>query len=249
MNKDIFDGVCGFNPFAGNDFPGIVSAILFYSGCNLRCPYCQNPDIILGNVSSFNPAEFETFLKKRQGIIDGIVITGGEPTIHKNLPVLTKYIRDLGYQIKLDTNGLNPEILKDCEIDYLALDIKTTPKKYAEYLGTKLSAEKVKENLFETINFIKSRNINGELRITLAPQIIEEANFAEIAEFVEDMPVFLQTFRTSFDILDEGFFGNAKTDKNLMLKLKTYLEKTAKSVKIREYGENSKVAPKAHDSL
>lgn len=246
MNNNIFNGVCGFNQFAGNDFPGIVSAILFYSGCNLRCPYCQNPTVALGQVSDFNYNDLETFLQKRKGIIDGIVITGGEPTIHKNLPALTKHIKDLGYKIKLDTNGLNPEILESCEIDYLALDIKTTPKKYVDYLGAKLPAEKVKENLLKTINFIKKRNIKGELRITVAPKIIEESDFAEIAELCSGMPVFLQNFRTRFEILDEKFFENEKADKNLIQKLKTYLEKSAKSVKIREYGENAKVSEKKH---
>lgn len=250
MNLEIYAGVCGQNSFAGNDFPGIVSAILFYSGCNLRCPYCHNPAITLGNVSDFNPAEFEDFLQKRQGIIDGIVITGGEPTIHKNLPKLISHIRDFGYKIKLDTNGLNPEILESCEIDYLALDIKTTPKKYVEYLGAKLSAEpaaaaeKVKENLFKTINYIKNKKIDGELRITVAPKIIGEEDFAELAEFVKDMPVFLQNFRTRFEILDEKFFENQGIDKELTQKLKIYLEKSAKSVNIREYGENSKVSSK-----
>jgi pyruvate formate lyase activating enzyme len=247
VSASFFNGVCGLNKFAGNDFPGIVSAILFYSGCNLRCPYCHNPDIATGKISDFNPEEIDVFLQKRKGIIDGIVITGGEPTIHKNLPALTKYIHDSGYAVKLDTNGLKPEILKECVFDYLALDIKTAPKKYVEYLGAKLSPEKIREHLFDSISYIKK--YNGELRITVAPKIIEDSDFAEIAEFFEDMPVFLQNFRTRFDILDKDFFVNENSDKNLTMKLKDYLEKSAKIVKIREYAENSKVSDKKYHSV
>jgi len=239
VSLTVYNGVCGLNKFAGNDFPGTVSAVLFYSGCNLRCPYCHNPDVVLGKFSQVPEFadEIETFLQNRVGIIDGIVITGGEPTIHKNLPVLTKHIRNMGYKIKLDTNGLNPKILQDCEVDYLALDIKTTPKKYVKYLDTKLSTEKVRENLLETINFIKNRGIDGELRITVAPKIIEESDFPEIAQFVAEMPVFLQNCRTKFEVLDRNFFENENFDENLAEQLKNYLEKFAKFVKIRDYGK------------
>ncbi|MDR0305140.1 MAG: anaerobic ribonucleoside-triphosphate reductase activating protein [Chitinispirillales bacterium] len=242
--SSVFNGICGLNKFSGNDFPGAVSAVLFYSDCNLRCPYCQNPDIVLGNIKPIDYDELDDFLRKRRHDIDGIVITGGEPTINKNLPPLIDYIRTFGYKIKLDTNGLNPAILKNCAPDYLALDIKTTAKKYEYILGSDLSESQIKENLQRTVSFIKKHN--GELRITVAPKVIEINDFEEIAEYCSGMNVFLQKFRTKFEILNKNFFEGKTCDDSFLHELKNYLEKSAKSVKIRNYGENSKVSDKKH---
>ena len=243
MNS-VFDGICGLNKFSGNDFPGAVSAVLFYSDCNLRCPYCQNPDVVLGNVEQVDYGELDDFLKKRRHDIDGIVLTGGEPTINKNLPLLIDYIKTFGYKIKLDTNGLNPAILKNCDTDYLALDIKTTAKKYVDILGSDLSESQIKENLQKTISFIKKHD--GELRITVAPAVVEKSDFEEIAQMCFGMNVFLQRFRTKFDILDKDFFEDKTCDDGFLHELKDCLGKFAKSVKIRNYGENSKVSEKKH---
>jgi len=243
-----FDGICGFNSFSGNDFPGTVSAVLFYSDCNLRCPYCQNPDMVLEKIQQVEHDELDSFLKKRKHDLDGIVITGGEPTIHKNLPALIEYIRKFGYKIKLDTNGLNPVSLKNCDVDYLALDIKTSPKKYIRFLNADLTESQIRENLHKTIAFIKKNN--GELRITVAPKIIEREDFEEIAEICTGMNVFLQKIRTKFEILHRDFFGvKISHDNDFIQEFKFHLEKSAKSVKIREYGENSKVSPKFINSL
>jgi len=244
--SSVFDGICGFNNFSGNDFPGTVSAVLFYSNCNLRCPYCQNPDVVLGKIQAINCEKLDFFLKKRKNNIDGIVITGGEPTIHKNLPNLIEYIRKFNYKIKLDTNGLNSSALENCDVDYLALDIKTTPEKYARFLGSDLSESQIRENLLKSISFVKKNN--GELRITVAPKIIEKEDFEEIAKFCDGTNVFLQKIRTKFEILDRNFFKNdVFCDENFIQEFKFYLEKFAKSVKIRDYGENSKVRVKKYD--
>jgi pyruvate formate lyase activating enzyme len=241
--SSVFDGICGFNGFSGNDFPGTVSAVLFYSSCNLRCPYCQNPDIVLGKTQEAVDYDFLAgFLKKRRRNLDGVVISGGEPTIHKKLPQLINYLKSLDYKVKLDTNGLNSEILDNCDIDYLALDIKTTAKKYSGFLQSDLTEDQIKENLQKTISFIKKNT--GELRITVAPKIIEREDFEEIAQFCFDMNVFLQKVRTKFEILDKNFFELLNYDDDFLQELKSYLEKTAKSVKIRNYGENSKIAGK-----
>jgi pyruvate formate lyase activating enzyme len=198
--------------------------------------------MVLGNVEPIDYGELDDFLKKRRHDLDGIVITGGEPTIHKRLPQLIAYIKNFGYKVKLDTNGLNPVVLKDCKADYLALDIKTTPKKYAYFLNSDLSESRIKENLQKTVSFIKK--IGGELRITVVPKIIERGDFEEIAEMCFGMNVFLQKFRTKFEILDRGFFEGKTYEDDFLQELKFYLEKSARSVKIRDYGENSKVSDK-----
>ncbi|MCL2844642.1 MAG: anaerobic ribonucleoside-triphosphate reductase activating protein [Chitinivibrionia bacterium] len=240
--SNIFDGICGLNKFSGNDFPGTVSTVLFYSLCNLRCPYCQNPDIVFGKTPQIDPELLADFLKRRKNVLDGVVITGGEPTIHKKLPELVEYIKKFGYKVKLDTNGLNPVALRNCDIDYLALDIKTTPKKYRQFLGASGNETQIRENLLKTASLI--RKTKGELRITVAPKIIEKDDFEEIAEICEGMDIFLQKFRTKFEVLDIDFFKNQNHDDSFLKEFKAYLEKTAKSVKIRDYGENSRTSEK-----
>jgi pyruvate formate lyase activating enzyme len=242
--SSVYDGICGFNKFSGNDFPGTVSTVLFYSLCNLRCPYCQNPDIVLGKTPQIDPEFLDDFLKRRKNMLDGVVITGGEPTIHKKLPDLIERIKKFGYKVKLDTNGLNSVALRNCEIDYLALDVKTTPEKYKKYLGADGSVEQITENLLKTISLI--RKTKGELRITVAPKIIERDDFDDIAEICEGMDVYLQRFRTRFEVLDIDFFKKESHDDNFIKEFKVYLEKTAKSVRIRDYGENAKTSEKIY---
>ena len=243
--SSVFDGICGFNSFSGNDFPGAVSAVLFYAYCNLHCPYCQNPDIVFGKMPQMDHEFLADFLKRRKYNLDGIVITGGEPTIHKKLPELIESIKKFGYKVKLDTNGLNPVALKNCDIDYLALDIKTTPKKYLQYLGAQGTPDQISESLQKTASIIKKTK--GELRITVAPKIVERKDFEEIAQLCEGTDVYLQKFRTRFKILDSNFFDGVSSYENELFKeFKVCIEKYAKSVRIREYGENSKISAKKY---
>ena len=117
------------------DYPGTVSTVLFFSGCNLRCPYCHNcslldnpPDI------SGRSREFWKFLEKRKGLVEGVVISGGEPTLHPHLKDSIRELQQTGYKVKLDTNGLQPEVIAEFACDYVALDIKTEPGNYTTFL-------------------------------------------------------------------------------------------------------------------
>ena len=123
------------------DFPGKVACTVFLTGCNLRCPYCHNPDLVLtkDNGKYISEKEFFEFLLSRKGKLDGVCITGGEPTLYPSLPDLIRRIREMGFLVKLDSNGTAPEILKpllrEKLLDYVAIDIKNAPSRYAGTCG------------------------------------------------------------------------------------------------------------------
>ena len=127
------------------DYPGKVSCVLFLSGCNFDCPYCHNPDLVRGSLSCHpfldEKAVYE-FLKRRKRFLDGVVISGGEPTLNKNLFRLCEKIKQIGYPLKLDTNGSQPQVIKrlinEGLVDYIAMDIKTDPLHYSPYNSKRL---------------------------------------------------------------------------------------------------------------
>lgn len=164
------------------DFPGTVSTVLFFSGCNLRCPYCHNVKIVHDCYPPIDYDEFLSFLDKREGLIDGVVITGGEPTL-RNLTRILHDIKSRNYKIKLDTNGLllreNENLLKD--IDYLALDVKTSPNLYIDILKSPYCDNK--ERLQKAIEI--SKTIKSEIRTTLIRGLINENICHEIGKLIE----------------------------------------------------------------
>ena len=122
------------------DYPGRVACTVFLDGCNFRCPYCHNAELLDGDAQPVLSADdLLAFLKKRQGILEGVCITGGEPTLHPELPGLLRAIRELGYGVKLDTNGYRPEVLgallEEKVVDYVAMDLKNGPAAYARTVG------------------------------------------------------------------------------------------------------------------
>ena len=122
------------------DFPGRVACTVFFGGCDMRCPFCHNAELLDGTAPAImDDEELLAFLKKRQGLLDGVAFTGGEPLLQKDLPELTAKIRDLGYPVKLDTNGMHPErlelMMKKGLVQYVAMDIKNGPERYAETAG------------------------------------------------------------------------------------------------------------------
>ena len=128
----------GLQKYSLIDFPGKVSCVLFLSGCNFDCPYCHNPDLVRGEQlcsSSKDEAEIYAFLERRKGLLDGVVISGGEPTLVEDLAPLCEKIKGMGYPVKMDTNGSRPKVIKrltdESLVDYIAMDIKTAPSRYA----------------------------------------------------------------------------------------------------------------------
>jgi len=183
-------GVIGWQKNSFIDFPGTVSTVLFFRGCNLRCPYCHNPDIVLNRLPYIPFSEIDAFLEKRKKVITGVVLSGGEPTLHADLPKIVEKIRLKGFLIKLDTNGLNPEMIKKCMPDYCALDIKTVPDGYAA-LGCALSD--AAQRLSESIAIVKGMGNSGEVRITVVNPFVNNENINAIAEAIKGVSkVFLQ---------------------------------------------------------
>ncbi len=188
------------------DYPGTVSTVLFFSGCNLRCPYCHNcslldkpPDI------SGRSDEFWKFLEKRKGLVDGVVISGGEPTLH---PYLKEYIRELqqmGFKVKLDTNGLLPEVIEAFACDYVALDIKTEPGNYPALLKSPYNDEQTR--LKKSIAIVKGMEKNAEIRITVANRIVTRQTICNLIPLLEGAQnVFLQPADLKLEILEPAFF-------------------------------------------
>ncbi len=140
------------------DFPGHISAIIFTQGCNFRCPFCHNPELVLPEKFEDPIPEDEVlkFLAHRKKYLDGVEFTGGEPTLQKDLPQMIKKIKEMGFAVKLDTNGTNPEMLKQLFsenlLDYVAMDVKSSLERYDEIAGVKTDKDKIRESISLIIN-------------------------------------------------------------------------------------------------
>jgi len=169
----------GFQKNSFIDYPGKISCVVFLSGCNFHCPYCQNPDLVKGVVSSSHTREeVFSFIEKHRGFLEGVVISGGEPAIHPDLISLCRDIKAIGYPIKLDTNGSCPSVLNTLIethlIDYIAMDIKTDPYAYAPFIQEKSDPQ----DLLASIKLIQDAGLPYEFRTTcvtpfISPQIME----------------------------------------------------------------------------
>ncbi len=189
------------------DFPGHVACTVFLGGCDFRCPYCHNFELADGTAKPvMEEEEFLSFLKKRQGLLDGVAITGGEPCLYKDLPELVKKIRELGFMVKLDTNGYHPQLLKQILdeklIDYAAMDIKNSPEKYAVTCGV----ESVDMDTIRTsINLLMESGIDYEFRTTVVEEFHEAADFEEMGKMIRGAKRY---FLQSFTDRDSVPFGN-----------------------------------------
>ena len=200
--------IAGLQKLTLLDFPGKVACTVFTNGCNYRCPYCHNASLVLtGNTQSadayLDMEEITDFLEKRKGIIDGVVITGGEPTIQRGLEYMLEKIRKYDVSIKLDTNGSNPEVLRRLIaknfIDYIAMDIKNSPSKYGKTAG--LSAIDL-DSIKESVKIVMESGKDYEFRTTLVKGIHEIEDIEDIAQWISGAEkYFLQQFKDSGDLI------------------------------------------------
>ncbi|MBN2334881.1 anaerobic ribonucleoside-triphosphate reductase activating protein [Candidatus Bathyarchaeota archaeon] len=183
----------GFQKTSLIDYPDRVASVLFTAGCNLRCPYCHNGDLVHGYRGPFLEAEdVLAQLVERRRYVDAVVVTGGEPTMNPDLPVFLKELNKQGFAVKLDTNGLKPEAVRSCLplIDYVAMDVKTSPGLYAS-----LGAEDVTP-VAECIRTIMGSGVDYEFRCTAVPGFVEEETVAAMGEMVRGAKRFVfQQFR------------------------------------------------------
>ena len=167
------------------DYPGKVACTVFLGGCNFRCPYCHNSALLDGSCDEIMPQqELLTFLDSRQGLLDAVCISGGEPTLQADLPDLLAAIKAMGYLIKLDTNGSRPEVLQELVarklVDYVAMDIKNSPARYAQTVGTACQLSQIEES----IRFLTEAHVDYELRTTVVAQLHDSQSLEEMGQWV-----------------------------------------------------------------
>ena len=217
------------------DYPKKIAATVFLAGCNFRCPFCHNPELVfpdkLGN-GFLKEKDFFSWLDKRKGKLEGICITGGEPTLQKDLLHFLRKIKKRKFLIKLDTNGSRPDILrrafKENLLDYVAMDIKNSPEKYALTVGTKVDLERIKLS----VELIRNSGIDYEFRTTVAPKLHFSKDLLAIARWLKGAKKYvLQKYDFQGKILSEEYRQiTLKNKKTLDLKkekerLKKYFEK------------------------
>lgn len=234
----------GLQKFSLLDYPDAVSAIVFTQGCNFRCHFCYNPMLVVWDVQAdeledkiplgkevrkghprISEDDLFDFLHKRVGKLDAIVITGGEPTLHPDLPDFIKKIRDLGFKIKLDTNGTNPDMIQrllDAELlDYIAMDIKSSPEKYADITGVPCDMEKLKTS----IQLIKNSGLGYEFRTTVVPGFVEMEDISKMGEMIRGAEKwYLQQFQPNTDLIDSDLKKTQPHSRQVLNKMKELAE-------------------------
>jgi pyruvate formate lyase activating enzyme len=229
--------IAGIQKLTLLDFPGHTACTVFLAGCNMRCPFCHNAELFGGKVEEvMSTDEFLKFLSTRQGLLDGVCVSGGEPTGDPQLPQLLRAIKDLGFQVKLDTNGSRPEILKklleENLVDYVAMDVKNSPSRYSQTIGLETFDLTPIE---ESLRLLLTGNTPYELRTTVVQQLHDEASIEEMGRWLSTLvpgvlpkKLFLQKF---VDRDTVAFSGLCAPEENALKRfvdtLTPYVEKIA----------------------
>ncbi|MEF8825010.1 MAG: anaerobic ribonucleoside-triphosphate reductase activating protein [Halapricum sp.] len=183
--------IAGLQKTSLTDFPGRVAAIVFTAGCGLRCPYCHNSNLINAD-GRLSRADVVDVLRDRADVLDGVVITGGEPTRQPHLAAFVEDIRDLGLAVKLDTNGTRPDLLDSLlkRLDYVAMDVKTSPERY-----DRLGAD-VGRRVQRSVETIRDAEVDHEFRLTFDAAVVRPEDLKRILELVGDSPLYVQPVET-----------------------------------------------------
>lgn len=198
------------------DFPGRVACTVFFGGCDMRCPFCHNAELLDGTAPAvMDDEELLAFLKKRQGLLDGVAFTGGEPLLQQDLPELAARIREMGYPVKLDTNGTHPDRLKrmirDGLVQYVAMDIKNSPERYAETAGL---PEMDLGPVRESVSLLMNGTTDYEFRTTVVAELHDDRSFEKIGQWIGGARhYYLQKFTDRETVPFEGL--HAPTDEQM----------------------------------
>lgn len=216
------------------DFPGKVAATLFTGGCNFRCPFCHNATLVTGlsESATFEEEEILAFLKGRKGLLDGVAVTGGEPLLQKQLPAFLRRVREMGYAVKLDTNGSFPDaleqVLADNLVDYVAMDIKNSPAEYGRTVGIEPFDLAPIE---KSISILRRGAADYEFRTTVVKEFHTVESVAEAARWIQGAPrLFLQNFVDSGNLISPGL---SAVDKDTLFEMKKAAEAFIPSVSLR----------------
>ncbi|MDD4104032.1 MAG: anaerobic ribonucleoside-triphosphate reductase activating protein [Erysipelotrichaceae bacterium] len=224
----------GIDTFSLLDFDNYISIVLFSPSCNFRCPFCHNGETVLKSREEIPFSEIVDFLKTKRGLVDAVVISGGEPTLMPELKDRIKAIKELGFLVKLDTNGTHPKTLKDLIdnnlLDYIAMDIKNSLKLYPETCGV-LSVNI--NTIIESINILKDNNVPYEFRTTLVAEYHSEESVEELGELIQGSErLFLQKFVDREGVIKKGLH---EVPFEIATKFQRILQKFVKHVDFRGY--------------
>ncbi|WP_343207925.1 anaerobic ribonucleoside-triphosphate reductase activating protein [Anaerolentibacter hominis] len=224
----------GFNKTTLLDYPEHLAATIFTGGCNFRCPFCHNASLVINPASQPYIPEDEVLaaLKKRRTILEGVCITGGEPTLQKDLPLFIEKIKKLGLNVKLDTNGNHPAMMKyliqEKLIDYVAMDVKNSRESYGKTIGIE---NPDLSKICESVDYLLEGHITYEFRTTVVKELHTAADFESIGLWLNGADAyFLQCFEDSGDLITQGMTA---WDKESMVRFKDIMEKYVKKAEIR----------------
>ncbi len=211
------------------DFPGKLACTVFTSGCNFRCPFCHNASLVLPGMSDhIDEQEVFSFLKKREGILEGVCITGGEPCLQPDLETFIRKVRDIGFAVKLDTNGSFPEklssLLEKGLLDYVAMDIKTSKERYSEVCG--VQNERLFENVQKSVEILKSSSVPHEFRTTTARELQTKEDFEKIGRWLSgEKRYFIQQYEASGELVGDEMTPYEKEELTEFVKvMKNFVE-------------------------
>lgn len=226
--------ICAIQKLTLLDYPGKVACTLFTKGCNFRCPWCHNASLVLKDRLQDKLSEHEVldFLKKRFGILDGVAITGGEPLLNDGIVDFLAKIKEIGYMIKLDTNGSNPDLLKDVIekklVDRVAMDIKNSPSLYSVTVGCDIDIKVIEESK----NFLLGSSVEYEFRTTVVKGLHTIESLIDAARWIAGAKeYYLQQFKDSGDLINKGSLSSF--DNKEMVKFEEALKAYVPSVKVR----------------
>lgn len=223
------------------DYPDRVACTVFLGGCNFRCPFCHNSELLGADAEEFMKAEeLLAFLKSRVGILEGVCITGGEPTLQKDLPELLRAIKEMGYAVKLDTNGYRPDVLKalveEGLVDYVAMDVKNSPERYAITCGIESDGFDL-SRIEESMRFLMEGAVDYEFRTTVVKPLHDEETIGAMGDWLLNLAagrrakaLYLQPFVDRDTVAVSGLFPPTADE---MREYKGFLEGCAQAVELR----------------
>lgn len=231
-----FMNIAGLQKLSLIDYPDKISATIFIWGCSFRCSFCHNPELVKKELQpeGISEEEFISFLKKRKGLLEAVTITGGEPLLYPDIVGLIKKIKKLGFLVKIDTNGSNPELLKrviDLKLsDYIAMDIKAPLEKYEKVTCVKVDPEKIKQS----IKLIMDSGLTHEFRTTLLPSLHTKDDVVAMAKLIKGARKYcLQGFVNKGKLMDESLSGEVGYTSEEMQKMAVECKKFVQECIVR----------------
>ena len=223
----------GFQKCTLLDFPGEVAATLFVKGCNFRCPFCHNKELVVDaeKIMPFDTEDIFKYLEKRKNVLGGVCITGGEPLLYDELPEIIEKIHKLGLKVKIDTNGSKPDMLAKIKVDCIAMDIKTSFEKYnlMKYTGS----DDLVELLKKTINYLLSSDIDYRFRTTVVPGIVEITDIKKIVKTIKGAKKYILAQFRSHNTLDPEWEKVVPYHSEVLLEMKKVVDDAGIPCEIR----------------